>query len=139
MALLINGHDCSIVFASDTSPSTEAELISFTPWGSTVAEIEQTTMQNAKYKTKSPSPLIEVTPASGTFAYAASDRSKILAFQNTNQLITVTLPDNSTDAVYGFVSAMTPGEMTSEGRPTLSLTITPTMQNAGVETNPNFA
>ncbi len=139
MALLLNGHDTSITFASDSSPGIECDLISFTPWGFTVATIEQTTMSNAKYKTKSASPLIDVTPATAVFAYSTDDIAKILAFQNTSQLVTVTMPDNGTEAVNAFVSSMTRSELTSEGRPTLTMEIMPTMLSSGTETAPAFA
>lgn len=87
--------------------------------------IDTTTMRNTLYRTNSPKSLITLSESSVTVAYDPAAYSTLITALNTNQLITITFPDTSTIAFWGFLNSFTPGENTEGEQPTAELTIIP--------------
>jgi len=103
--------------------------------------IETTTMRNITYRTFSPRALKTLTPLTITAAYTSDffNNSMALALVNTNQEVTVTLPDLSTFKFWAFVRSIEPSSNVEGQQPTVSLTIQPSMTNTTkVETPPTF-
>lgn len=90
-------------------------------------ENDVTTMRNTKYRTRSPKKLITLSNMSVTVAYDPQVLSPAgaLAQLNVNQLITVTFPDASTYAFWGWLNHFAPGEMQEGSQPTATIEIIP--------------
>ena len=105
-------------------------------------EIDVTLMANVKYRTKWPKSLKTLGNVSMTVAYDPeifNDLGMVSAdILNVNNLITVTLPDKSTIAFYGFINSFTPGELVEGEQPTAEIEIIPTLTHdtTGAETAP---
>ncbi len=101
--------------------------------------IETTTMRNLAYRTSAPRKLKSLTPVTATVAYATIALTQIWAQIGVNQLITITFPDGSTIAFWGWIEAFTPANHTEGAQPTASLTVQPGMRNSdGVEVAPVY-
>jgi len=110
---------------------------SITPFGVDGGDaIDNTTLSNTRYKTKSPGTLVELTDGSFTAAYDPGELANIYAAINDNALITITYADDTTDAVYGYLKSFTPNEHGERTDATAECVIVATMNNAGTETNP---
>ncbi|MCP4566476.1 MAG: hypothetical protein GY841_02715 [FCB group bacterium] len=139
MAKLEDGFQTTITFA--TATTTKLYHVSITPPGlSGEGSIDTTTMSNTTYRTFAPKSLKTSTEASGTSAYDTESYDDLLAMIGTNQLITITFPDTSTYAFYGFLNEFTPGELTEGEMPTGDFTIIPTNvhSSTGAETAPDW-
>ena len=79
---------------------------------------DTTTMRNTALRTKKPKKLKTMTTMSFTAAYDPAVYSEIFDEINVNQLITITFPDGSTLAVWGWLNAFTPNEITEGEQPT---------------------
>lgn len=132
----------------DDGFSTTIDILAATLYEKTVTppgvsgggETDTTTMLNTAWRTRSPKKLKTLSPASFTAAYDPAVFGTIVAQVNLNQLITVTFPDSSTVAFWGWIDEFTPGENTEGEQPTADCTIIPSNQNAdGVETAPVYA
>lgn len=98
---------------------------------------DTTTMRNTAYRTKAPKKLKTLADSSFKAAYDVAVYPQILAMININQLITITFPDATTLAFWGYINAFTPDALVEGAQPTASVTIIPTNQNSsGVETAP---
>jgi hypothetical protein len=84
-----------------------------------------TTMRNTAWRTMSPKKLKTLTEASFTAAYDPAVYDTIVAQINNNQLITVTFPDDSTLAFWGWLDEFTPNEHVEGEQPTAEVTILP--------------
>ena len=73
-------------------------------------EIDTTVMQNATYRTRAPKALVTLTNCSFTAAYDPAALTTLLSDLNVNQLITITFPDGSTLAFWGWLNSFVPGE-----------------------------
>ena len=94
-------------------------------------------MLNSTWRTRNPKALITLANAKMTVAYDPACYPEIVALTNVNNLITVTFPDGSTLAFWGWLDSFTPGENTEGEQPTAEIEIVPSNQNAsGVETAP---
>jgi len=101
--------------------------------------IETTTMRNTTWRTMSPKSLRTLTPMSVTVAFATEAIPQIQGQVGINQLITVTFPDLSTLAFYGWIDEFTIGAMTEGEQPTATITIQPSNQSSpGVEAAPVY-
>lgn len=136
MARLDDGYQTLISFAADPTVLFYEKAV--TPPGvDGGGEVDTTTMLNATYRTKNPKALITMSPASMTVAYDPATYAEVLALVNVNNLITVTFPDGSTLAFWGWLNTFTPGEHVEGEQPTAEIEIIPSNQNAsGVETAP---
>jgi hypothetical protein len=100
---------------------------------------ETTTMRNTTYRTASPKKLKTLKAMSVTVAYATDALIPILGQVGVNQLITVTFPDGSTFAFYGWVDEFTPNALTEGAQPTAVLAVVcGNLNSSGVETAPVY-
>lgn len=98
---------------------------------------DTTTMRNTTYRTFAPKKLITVSEAACNVAYDTGAYADILAMLGKNQLITVTFPDQSTYAFYGWIDSFTPAALQDGAQPTADVKIIPSNQDAtGAETAP---
>jgi len=141
MSRIDDGFSTKITFGSQ--PSGTGPGITF--WEKTVTppgmdaggENDTTTMRNTLYRTKSPKKLITMTEMSATVSYDPIFYDDIVDMIKDNQLITITFPDSSTVAFYGWLDKFIPGEIVEGEQPTADITIIPSNQtDAGVETAP---
>lgn len=89
-------------------------------------EIDTTTMFNTLWRTFIPGSLISMTEITFSAAYDPVLYTQILDQIKVNQGITITFPDGSTVAIWGFLKSFTP-QTTSEGeQPVADLTVVAT-------------
>ena len=138
MARLTDGFSTTISFAQG---AITVEEISVTPPGvEGGGENDTTTMQNSAWRTRQPKKLKTLSESSVTVSYDVAAYSQIIAQVNVNQLITITFPDATTLAFWGWIDTFVPGELVEGEQPTAEMTIIPSNQNAsGVETAPVIA
>jgi hypothetical protein len=97
--------------------------------------VSTTTMRNTLLRTKSPKFLYEMTQISASVAWSGGAIDDVKAMINKNQLITVTFPDGSTLAFYGWLDKFNPGEHTEGEQPEAEVIIECSNQDEnGVET-----
>jgi len=123
----ISGFPTQVTIAADTDIEFWEKAV--TPPGYDGGEpIDITTMFNTVYRTKSPGNLIEVTPISITAAWDPILYTSLLSVINVSTVITVTFPDGSTVALYGYVQKAEPQEVSKEDsdQPEIAITIQPT-------------
>jgi hypothetical protein len=135
VARLTDGFSTTISFAQG---AITVEEISVTPPGvEGGGENDTTTMQNSAWRTRQPKKLKTLSESSVTVSYDVAAYSQIIAQVNVNQLITITFPDATTLAFWGWIDTFVPGELVEGEQPTAEMTIIPSNQNAsGVETAP---
>ena len=103
-------------------------------------EIDTTTQNNAVWRTKAPKKLKTLTEASLVVAYAPAAYPEIVQMTSTNQLITITFPDDATLAFWGWIDEFTPGNNVEGEQPTAEVTIMcSNMDNNSVERGPVYA
>ena len=132
---LNDGHQTLISFASDPDVLFTEKTV--TPPGvDGGGEIDTSTMENSTWRTRNPKALVTLSPASMTVAYDPACYSEIIALVNVNNLITVTFPDGSTVAFYGWLNTFTPGEHVEGEQPTAEIEIIPSNHTGNTETAP---
>ena len=98
---------------------------------------DTTTMKNTTFRTMQPKKLKTLAEGGATVAYETVVYDKIIAMININQLITVTFPDLSSIAFFGWLDTFVPGALVEGEQPTAEITIIPSNQDAaGAETPP---
>ena len=103
-------------------------------------ENDTSTMRNTTWRTKAPKGLISLSEASLSVAYDPAVFDEIVLMVNVNQLITITFPDSSTLAFWGWIDEFSPGALSEGEQPTADVTIIPSNQNgSGVETAPVYS
>jgi len=144
MSRIDDGHPTTIEFANQ--PSGTGPTITFwekevTPPGmDSGGANDTTTMRNSTYRTMAPKQLITMTEMTLVASYDPRFYDDIVAMISTNQLITITFPDGSTVAFFGWLDKFVPGNMVEGEQPTATITIQPGNQNlAGAETAPVYA
>ena len=121
MARLDDGHSTTLTFAEGPYTFYEKEV---TPPGiDGGGPNNTTTMLNTVYRTKKPKKLKTLTNMSLTVAYDPIFYTDIIGDINVNQLITITFPDDSTLAVYGWIDKFTPATIVEGEQPTAEVVI----------------
>jgi hypothetical protein len=92
--------------------------------------IDTTTSHNTSRRTKWPRQLVENTDISMRVAYAGEVRTEIEALCGTNDEITITYPDGTTDAFWGYLRSFAPQEATDGGQPEADIVIVITNTDA---------
>jgi hypothetical protein len=138
MARIDDGFSTTITFANYPSVSFyEKEVTPPGMEGGGANEI--TTMLNTTWRTKAPKKLVSLTDCNFVAAYDPVVYSDVVSMVNENQLITITFPDTSTVAFWGWLDQFTPNANTEGEQPTAQCTIIPSNQNAsGTETAPVY-
>ena len=138
MARMEDGFSTKITFADDT-------LVQF--WEKEVTPpgvvgggtIETSSMLNTTWRTMHPKALKSLSEVSLVVAYDSAVYTEIITMINSIQLITITFPDGSTLAFYGWIDEFTPNASVEGEQPTASVTIQPSNQTAAlVETAPVY-
>ena len=80
-------------------------------------------MENTLYRTKASKKLIDLTDIQSTGYYDSSVLSSFIALLGVNVAITLTFPDASTLAVYGFLDSFVPGSSEEGSAPEGTVTI----------------
>ena len=139
MGRIDDGFSTTIEFADYSAVSFWEKEV--TPPGvSGGGEVDTTTMLNTAWRTRNAKQLKTLSNASFTAAYDPAVYDDIVSMVNQNQLITVTFPDSSTLAFWGWLDEFTPNRLVEGEQPTAEVTIIPSNQNAsGVETAPVYA
>lgn len=134
-ARLRDGFKTTITFANGISLYYETDV---TPPGVEGGGAnDTTTMRNTTWRTRQPKALRSLSNASFNAAYDPTILTNILAQLQVVQLITITFPDNSTWAFYGWLDEFKPGALKEGEQPTAMVTVIPSNQtSAFVETAP---
>ena len=138
MAALTDGFKTLIALAG--APSIKFYEKEVTPPGvSGGGANDLTNMRNTAYRTAAPKSLKSIGDIKAKVSYDSAVITEILAQINVNQLITVTYPDNSTLAVWGWLDEFTPGNNVEGQQPVADIVIKVSNRNAsGVETAPAY-
>jgi len=91
---------------------------------------DASTMRNETWRTMSPKSLKTLTPVTIVIAYDPALYDEMVAMVNDNQLITITFPDDSTLAFWGWIDEFTPNANIEGEQPTANITIIPSNQDA---------
>lgn len=137
---LDDGYRTLVTFAFDTNIEFWEKTV--TPPGYDGGDaIDTTTMHNDTYRTMSPRSLKTLTEFEMTAAYDPSLYTAALALINRETTITVTFPDGSTLAFYGFLKGFEAGTLEEGTQPEVTLTVVPTNQDptTGAEEAPVLA
>lgn len=122
---LTDGYRSLVTFSLD--PNIELWEKSITPPGLDGGDaIDTNTMHNDRFRTMASRALITMTEMSFTSAYDPIIYTRILDVVNVEQTITLTFPDGSTMAFYGFVRVLDFGELVEGTFPEVTVTIQPT-------------
>lgn len=140
MARLDDGHPTTIVFtAAPTSGLLLFEKEVTPPGLSGGGANDTTTMLNTVFRTMSPKKLKSLAEMSFVAAFDPAYYDLLVAILNVNDLITITFPDNSTLAFFGWIDELSHSAIVEGEQPTIDITVIPSNQNlAGAETAPVF-
>jgi hypothetical protein len=123
--MLEDGYRSLITFAADTN--IELWEKSVTPPGIDGGDaVDITTMHNDTVRTKAPRSLKDYTDATAVCAYDPSAYTALQALINVRTTVTVTFPDGSTLAFFGFLRSAEFGDLVEGEHPEVTVTITPT-------------
>ncbi len=138
MARIDDGHGTQVDFNLGPSGLTVWWEKTVTPPGyDGGGENDTTTMRNLIYRTRWPKQLVTLTNMSFVASYDSNIYPRVLTMLNQNQLITVTFPDGSTLAFWGWINTFTPNEIVEGEQPTANVEVIPSNQNnSKVETGP---
>lgn len=122
---LKDGYQTLVTCALDPDISIWEKMV--TPPGIDFGEpVDFTTMWNTTYTTFQPAALATLTPCEFTAGYDPDVYDEILAIGGTNTTFTVTFPDGSTLAFYGFLRSFTPAQVQLGTMPEATCNIQPT-------------
>lgn len=100
-------------------------------------KIDTTTMHNDRWRTNKHRSLMELTDGAFTCAYDPAVLDQIVEMINVRDEITVTFPDGSTWAFWGYMRVFEPDSLKEGEMPTATVTITPTNEDVShVERGP---
>ena len=102
--------------------------------------IDISTMHNTTYRTKAPRSLVDVGAVQSKVAYDPAVITQIMSIINVSTTITVTHPDGSTEAAYGYLRSFTRDAHADGAQPegTIVLEITNYDNTANVEAGPTI-
>lgn len=138
--MLRNGYQSHITFAED--PDVDLWERQVTPPGSDGGDpVDTTTMFNETVHTKSPQALIEHLDGGIVAGYDPNVLDQLMDLINVETVITVTFPDGTTWAMYGFLRSVEFNELANGVLPeaTCVFVITNTDPSDGTEQEPVFA
>lgn len=122
---LDDGYRTLVTFA--TSPTISFWEKSITPPGLDSGDpIDTTTMHNDQWRSMAPRQLVTMTEFTMTAAYDPNIYNTILTLLGTETTVTVTFPDGSTLAFFGFLRSFEPDALTEGAQPEATITVTPT-------------
>lgn len=100
--------------------------------------VDTTTMHNVRWMGKNPQTLIEMTEFSMTAAYDPVLYTTMLSLVNVKTTVTITFPDGSTLAFYGYLKSFAPDAIERGTQPEATITVIPTNQDpsTGAEEDP---
>lgn len=125
---LDDGHSTLVTIGSDPDCSFWEKTV--TPPGLDGGDpVETTTMHNDVWRTMAPRKLKTLTDLTTTAAYDPVIYTQLVGRINEETTITVTFPDGSTLAFYGYLRSFIPDEVSEGEQPTATATITPTNQD----------
>ncbi len=138
MAIMTDGFSTTLTFATYTTVLFDEKTV--TPPGmSGGGANDTTTMSNSTWRTRQPKQLKTLSEASAEVAYDPAVYDDIVTMMNENQLITVTFPDTSTLAFWGWLDEFTPNANEEGSQPTANITLIPSNQNtSGTEVDPVY-
>ena len=134
---LKDGYQTLVTLAVD--PDASFWEIGVTPPGYDGGDpIDTTTMHNVRWRTMAARALISMTPISVRGAYDPFVYDLFLSIVNIETTVTVTFPDGTTLAFYGFLQNFEPDELAEGELPEATFTVQPTNQDpsTGAEENP---
>lgn len=132
-----DGHPCNLTFGADATVAVKFRTVK-PPGLVGGGAINVTTHSNTVWRVNAPKKLKELSPATITCKYQPGVYVDIIAMINVNQLLTMTFPDNTTIAFYGFINSFEPSAMQQGEEPTATMEIIPTLvhTSTGAETAP---
>lgn len=123
--MLRDGYQSLITLSGRTTVSFWEKMV--TPPGVDAGEpVVQTTMHNARYRTKRPRQLIDITPVSAEVAYDPDVLNTALSFVGEECTVTVEFYDGSTICFFGAVRSFVPKQVQEGQQPEATITIDPT-------------
>jgi hypothetical protein len=136
---LKSGHPTKITISLDPDISFWEKAVK--TFGRTNGDkIETTTMFNTRRRTFAPRPLIEYTDVEATCAYDPAVATQLDAILGVEGTVTVTHPDGSTEAAFGYLMSWEPDENSEGEQPTASVVFVVTSwdDSADVEAGPTL-
>jgi hypothetical protein len=102
--------------------------------------IESATMHSVLWRTKTPRKLITMGDVQARVQFNPSLYTSILARVNVPDTVTITFPDHSSLAFYGYLKSFAPAELSEGAVGTGTITITPTLADptTGAEQGPVY-
>jgi hypothetical protein len=100
--------------------------------------VDTTTMHNQTYRTGAPRHLRTLTAAQSAVAYDPAVLEEINSLLNVNGWITIHYPDGSTYDFVGYLKQFEPAALQEGTQPEATVTIIPTNELDGVETDPIY-
>jgi hypothetical protein len=142
MTIMKDGFSTTISFSAGGSGAMGITILekTVTPPGMDGGDaIEVTTMRNTNWRTKWPKSLKDLTDCSFSAAYDSAAYDDLLFMLLVNQEITITFPDESTLAFWGYLKSFIPGENAEGVEPIAQCVIVPTnLNNSDVEQDPDY-
>lgn len=147
MTIMNDGYQTTITFTSAEMDS-QANLLTLmeekevTPPGVAGGGAnDATTMRNMAWRTMAPKVLKTLTESPFVVAWDPELYDEMVAMINDNQLITITFPDTSTLAFWGWIDSFTPNAQVEGSQPTANIVIIPSNQdgnNDNAEIAPDY-
>ncbi len=122
---LEDGFSSKITFASNATLSLWEKSIN-APGLDGGEPVPQTTMFNTVYRTMAPRKLKTLTPHTFMGAYDPNIYNLLISQINVKDTVTITFPDGSTLAFFGFLQKFEPGPLVEGTQPEASCTVVPT-------------
>ncbi len=138
MAFINDGHPTYFSFAEN--PTLKFKEKSVTPPSlDGGGPNDTTTMRNTTYRTRQPKKLKTMGESTVTASYDPEVYNSLWSMLNVNQIITITFPDGSEVAFWGWLNALIPGEHVEGAQPTATVSIICSNQdNDGNEVAPVY-
>lgn len=129
MAYIEDGFSTIISFA--LAPSVKFKEVTVTPPSvDGGGPVNTTTMRNTTWRTQNPKKLKTLGQMTSTVEYDPEAYNDVVALINQNGQITVTFPDGATVVFYGWLDKFVPGENQEGERPTATITVEASNQDA---------